>query len=281
MIEPKLRMLVPLDGSAESETILPALLPLFRRRKVRLTLLTVIPADAPAEPMETYLGRLRTSLLLDGVASESRVERGEPADEILWMAKPNRFDLIAMTTHGRTGLRRALTGSVTEQVLRHAEIPVMTCRPGTRVGDWTNLLVALDGSAAAELILPQAAALAHTAGASLRLIRVTHPVTVLMPVQGMPLQLPEPDPAPYLEGIVNRMSMDGLLALPEVRSGDVAGQITGCAGETGASLICLTTHGRTGLPRLFLGSVAERVLRTAPCPVLLTRGAAAAARATA
>lgn len=278
MTDNRLRMLVPLDGSPEAETVLPALMPLFRKAKVRLTLFGVVPGKESAGSVETYFHRLRTSLLLDGVPSESKVEWGDPAGEILWIAKPNHFDLIAMTTHGRTGLRRVAAGSVTETVVRRAEMPVIACRPGAKVGEWNRILVPLDGSPEAEAILPDAARLARTTGATLHLIRVKSLLPFLATHHGIPLQLPEVDPRPYLDRVVNRLALEGILTLSDIRAGDEAEEIVACARETGADLVCLATHGRSGVTRQVLGSVAEGVLRTAPCPVLMRRIAADSAR---
>src|ERR1041384_5467222 len=172
MTEPRLRLLVPLDGTPESETVLPALMPLFKTKKVRLTLLGVAPRANDAAAMELYLGRLKLSLLLDGIHSEGRVEWGDPAAEILRTASPAKFDLIAMTTHGRTGLRRQLVGSVAETVLRFSKIPILVFRPGEKVGDWNRMVVALDGSAIAESVLGDAAELARAMGSTLHLVRV-------------------------------------------------------------------------------------------------------------
>jgi nucleotide-binding universal stress UspA family protein len=153
MTENRLRLLVPLDGTPESESVLPALLPLFRSKKVSLMLLGVGPGPESSEALELYLGRLRTSLLLDEVTSEFRVEWGDPAVEILRAGKPAAFDLLAMATHGRTGLRRDLVGSTAETVLRQSQIPVLAFRPGAKVGDWKRMVVGLDGSSAAEGVL--------------------------------------------------------------------------------------------------------------------------------
>jgi nucleotide-binding universal stress UspA family protein len=274
MTEARLRLLVPLDGSPEAESVLPALMPLFRTRKVRLTLLGVGCGDDYSESMELYLTRLWTSLALDGIVSETRAEWGEPADEIIRAATPEHFDLIAMATHGRTGLRRDLVGSTTEMVLRNSRIPVLVFRTGAKIGDWKRMLVALDGSETAEDVLGDASELARTIGATLHLVRVKRPWPRLTyhPEDAFPI--PEEDPQPYLEGMADGMAAKGILTLPEVRQGETAEEILALAKETNAGLICLTTHGRSGLSRSLLGSVAESVLRNAPCPVLLRRVAA-------
>jgi nucleotide-binding universal stress UspA family protein len=271
MSENRIRVLVPLDGSPESESVLPALLPLFRTRSVRLTLLGIARGPESVEAVELYLGRLRTSLLLDQVISECRVEWGDPADEILRAGKPAMFDLIAMTTHARTGLRRELVGSIAETVLRNSEIPILAFRPGAKIGDWKRMVVGLDGSSAAERVLGDAANLARATGATIHLLAVKSPKPRLTIHPGDAFPVPEEDPQPCVDGAADVLAAQGILTLANVRVGDAADEILAFARETGAGLICLTTHGRTGLARNLLGSVAESVLRAAPCPVLIRR----------
>jgi len=276
MAEKQLRMLVALDGTPESESVLPALMPLLRTKTVRLTLLGVGPGPESAEALELYLGRLRNTLLLDDVTSESKVEWGDPAVEILRAGTPAAFDVIAMATHARAGLRRDLVGSVAESVLRHSEIPVLAFRPGAKVGDWKRVVVGLDGSPAAEAVLGDAAELARATGATLHLLAVKSPKPRLTIHPGDAFPVPEEDPQPYVDAAANALASKGVLTLATVRVGDAADEILALARETDAGLICLTTHGRTGLARELLGSVAESVLRDAPCPVLLRRAVASA-----
>lgn len=271
MLENRIWMLVPLDGSPEAESILPALMPLFKAMKVRLTLLGAAPAPEAAASLEIYLNRLQTSLLVDGVPSECRVEQGDPAEMILRATKAVPFDLIALATHARTGLRRDLIGSVAEEVLRRSGIPVLAFRLGTKIGDWKRMVVGLDGSPAAETVLGDAAELARTLGATLHLVRVKglRPALTIHPGDAFPV--PEEDPQPYLDRLANGLAEKGLLAIADVRQGEAAEEIIAVAREVGAGLICLGTHGRTGLARKLLGSVAGSVLEAAPCPVLLRR----------
>jgi nucleotide-binding universal stress UspA family protein len=271
MADARLRMLVPLDGSPEAESVLPALMPLFRTQKVWATLLGVAPTVEAVPALELYLTRLRTSLLLDEVAARIKVVWGDPVDEIVRAAESALAGLIAMATHGRMGLGRELVGSVTESVLRQSGIPVLAFRPGMKVGDWKRMVVALDGSAAAEAVLGDVAELARTLEATVHLVRVTGPRPRLTYLPGDAFPLPEEDPQPYLEGIADALSGTGILTLTELRKGEPAEEILAFAREVGAGLICLGTHGRTGLSRNLLGSVAEGVLGTAPCPVLLRR----------
>ena len=234
-------------------------------------LLQVIDRVDEIEPTRAYLSRLERDLERDGIDSLPRVEFGGPVEEILHQAQPRRHDLVAMTTHGRTGLRRAIMGSVAEEVLRHSKVPLVLNRPGTKIGDWKRIVVALDGTPAAEAILDEAARLALLLKATLHVVRVTLP---LLPTSDMFFEPPPPareDPQPYLDEICTRLAKQGLLAVPSVREGFAGQEVVKYAQEIGAGLIGMVTQGKSGLPRLLAGSVAEEVLRSAPCPVLIRR----------
>jgi nucleotide-binding universal stress UspA family protein len=135
------RVLVPVDGSDVAEAILPFILDIAGPLDLEIVLLRVnrpMPplafdsvryievedVKARREKADAYLAGLETEMAAAGVRSERRVRRGEPVEEILAAARDERVDLIAMTTHGRTGPARLLFGSVAEGVLRHAPVPV-------------------------------------------------------------------------------------------------------------------------------------------------------------
>ena len=143
------RVLIPVDGSEVAESILPFILDIAGPLDLDVVLLRV---NRPIPPMviegttrfevddvavrreeaEAYLGRLAAEMRASGVRVHTRVRRGEPVDEILGAARDEAVDLIAMTTHGRTGPARLLWGSVAEGVLRHAQIPVFLLRQTER-----------------------------------------------------------------------------------------------------------------------------------------------------
>ena len=139
------RAIVPLDGSAVAETILPFILEIAGPLDMQVVLLRVVQPLPPivvegshhvvAEAVEArqidaeeYLAALSVELRDKGVRVESQVRRGVPTDEILAGAREAGADLIAMTTHGRSGLGRLLFGSVAEEVLRHSDMPVFLMR---------------------------------------------------------------------------------------------------------------------------------------------------------
>lgn len=139
------RALVPLDGSPVAETIVPFILEIAGPLDMEVILLRVIQPIAPVviegsrhievEDVETrrvdaeeYLAPIAVELRGKAVRVTSQVRRGMPAQEIVAAAREAGADLIAMTTHGRGGLGRIIFGSVAQDVLRHAEIPVFLMR---------------------------------------------------------------------------------------------------------------------------------------------------------
>jgi nucleotide-binding universal stress UspA family protein len=244
-----------------------------------VTLLRVVERDQSATPALEYLAGVRKSLEADGIPADVKTDWGKPAEEILWLGKPSRYDLIAMTSHGRSGWRRVFMGSVAESVLRHAEIPLLINRPTARTGDWKRIVVGLDGSPLAEQVLPDAARMAKLFGASVHLVKVgMSAVLAGMAGEGGAYMPPE-DPMPYLLPVCERLAREGAPAVPVAREGSAAFEISRYAEEVGAGLVMITTHGRTGLARAFWGSVAEDVLRSAPCPVFVRRTVRVAAPA--
>jgi nucleotide-binding universal stress UspA family protein len=147
----------------------------------------------------------------------------------------------------------------------------------------TQILVPLDGSAFAERVLPYVKELARRFESTVLLLRATTPAETLVIEPGMaPTVAPVVDPLPimeaerreadtYLRAIADQLRGAGLSVTYEQHVGPAATVIIDRARERGADLIAMTTHGRGGLGRLVFGSVADTVLRSAPCPVFLVR----------
>src|SRR6185503_13619429 len=114
----------------------------------------------------------RRSLQENGVPARVVIIPGKPAEEILRQAESGHFDLIAMATHGRSGLDRVLMGSVAEEVVRLSPVPTLLCKSATRMGQWDRIVVALDGLPGAEEVLEDAVRLARTMNATIHLLQV-------------------------------------------------------------------------------------------------------------
>jgi nucleotide-binding universal stress UspA family protein len=139
------RVVVPLDGSSLAEAILPFILDIAGPLDLEVDLVRVVQPippeviegsrhvvleDVPARMREAaeYLASAAARLDTRGIRVRTDVRRGEPVTEIVAAAKDAGADLIAMTTHGRSGLGRLLFGSVAEAVLRQADLPVFLMR---------------------------------------------------------------------------------------------------------------------------------------------------------
>ena len=278
------KVLIPLDGSELAESVIDSLERILQDVEgAKATLLYVSDPDAPDLPPEVSsegsLRRVSARLREWGLSVETLRESGDPATEILEAAERVGPDLIAMASHGRTGLERLVRGSVAERVLRQAGAPLLLVNPGSeeRSEDtaFRRILVPLDGSPLADAVLPFVIALARSVGSEVTLLRVESLEPYISdPLAGMPFVEPTLwNPQAVSETLAPQL--DRLLeakvdAKIEARIGDAAGEIATLAQDY--DLVALSSHGRSGVSRWWFGSVAEQVLRIVSRPVFLVRG---------
>jgi nucleotide-binding universal stress UspA family protein len=211
------------------------------------------------------------------IRAVARVEDGPAAARILAAAERDQVDLVVVGTHGRSGLNRVLVGSVAEQVVQLSPRPVVTVRPVAAPGTAptrpvTRIVYPTDFSPAARRAWPWARRLAEATGAH---VDILHILLEVVPDRHVdPAFLARAAEAIRAEA---QKSADQFLAgcgLPADRvsvhlaHGVESEQIVHWAQGRQADLLVMGTHGRTGILRLALGSVARRVLHTAPCPML-------------
>lgn len=265
------KILVPLDGSPTSESVLPYVEMLLGIADSNVTLLQVMdPYRAEQEPvMRAYLNGAAERLRGKGAYVDSVVLSGTPAHAISNFAANSRFDMVAMCTHGRSGLARLFMGSVTEETLRHLTVPALVVHPlqeGERPVPFRSILIPLDGSHRSASVIPHAAVIARAVGAHVDF------VTVISPTGGE--ALPTKVAASNIERERKALQDQGLEAGTTILFGDPATEILQAAESRHASLLAISSHGRSGLDRLMYGSVAESILRKSAIPVLLLRTAA-------
>jgi nucleotide-binding universal stress UspA family protein len=298
------RILVPLDGSSLAEHILIQIARILRREDSEILLLRVldIPENfgrlsleslriAEREAAQKYLDELTRRLGLKGAKVHGRIAEGPAAETILEVARTEGCTMIAMATHGRTGLARWTMGSVAEKVARGSDIPLLLVRSFRRTRNnglepataeelpFRSILVPVDGSPTSMSIIPAAEKFAQLYDSEVLVLHVGAPFIPAYPIlPGMEAGLPplEPPPRPAEADEVTRKAAErfrhaGLTARQLFVSGEPAAEIVDLSVTEGADLIALGTHGRTGLSRWALGSVAERVLRSAEVPLLLVR----------
>ncbi|MCX6022714.1 MAG: universal stress protein [Chloroflexi bacterium] len=295
-------ILVPLDGSRLARRALPTAAALARLLGARLHLVSVADASqldleffyqAQALPISQeiqfrlvrYLEKLQSALQRGGLTVQTEVVFGRPSEEILRAAERAGADIIALSTHGRSGLGRWAQGSVASEVIRSSPTPVLVLRPDASSGapsSFSRILTPLDGSAVAEAALPLAADLANAAGATLVLAEAVPTLTDLalgplwsIEPEGMEAQA-QAAVAAYLEETARPLKARGITVETKVLQGEPARELLKLAEEDAISIIVMATHGRTGWRRWLLGSVADRVVREAGRPVLLAHPQGAA-----
>ena len=280
-------VLVPLDGSQLAEQAIPIAQAIAQRARCKLKLVLVHqPPPILMKPGPEYVKLELTMQKADreylksvttamrerlGRMVSSAVLRGLPVAETL--ARYTRelgADLVVMTSHGRGGVRRAWLGSVTDQLIRSTEVPVLVVRPaepGAARPGWEpgEILVALDGSPLAEAALEPAIELARLWDAELSLVQVT--------------AMRRKSAHDYIRDVVERVRESGVRASGvAVIGGIVPETLIELADPERVGLMVVATHGLGGLRRMVLGSVADKVVRGAHVPVLVVRPTARRAR---
>jgi len=273
------RVLVPLDGSPLADRILDRLAPIARDGDVAIELLAVIPEDA-SERARAHLQRMQGRLRAQGLTVHYHIRKGDPATEILHLAEMLKPELIAMSSHGRSGPARWFLGSVAERVLRRARHPVLVANPGglerapaEASRPFRTILVPLDGSKRGADILDLVAQVADAYDAEVVLLHVAPESTMGVPVAMPPIEtIPtQAEAEALIEPARARLEKAGRRVRVAVHFGDPATKILAAAEAYGADLIALATHGHTGVARWAFGSVAEKVLRASPVPLLVKR----------
>ncbi len=293
------KILVPLDGSELAEGALSFATALSIPTAARLVLVRAVTAHtfpgvdereaqvrALAEA-EIYLRTVGADLARRGFVVETASPYGETPAE--WIARETvlrHANLIVMSTHGRTGPSHWIFGSVAESLVAHCPVPVLVQRAWdvTRrellLGDSPRILVPLDGSPFAACALPVAATLAEDLGGQLVLSSVdTTPHDVRAAEQDVATYMdPEAGPPGVdIESYLSETAAEleprwpGLTISWIAESGEPADGIARATQATDAALVVMATHGRTGLLRTALGSVAGRVLRHGTAPLVLVR----------
>src|SRR5947209_11737242 len=313
------RILIPLDGSTRAERAIPVAARLAHASGGSVILVRVVSKSSGLWPSvaerntlaqrvlaadlaeaERYLGGVTTSPELEGVPTESVVRFGPTVSTILAVAAASQADLIAMCSHGYTGFKRRIMGSVAEKLAREAEVPVLVLREdGPVTGEAhpgatrpLRALVPLDGSAHAKAALEPAAyllaALAGSAPGVLHLVRVVQPVTTDIEEGGMLTasakarrylsataeHIREGFVAPAVAqlnlDVTWSVAVDTYVAETLIRTAENAEAAEGREEMLGnCDLIALATYGRDGLQRWVMASVTEQVLRDTKLPLLV------------
>ncbi len=298
------KILVPMDGSKTAENVLPYARYLGGKFKIPVELLAVVDIAEMASHMASEKARFLDTMIEDavryctsylrGVATtfagaevSCTVERGKPAETIIEKGASDEAMLIAMATHGRSGMNRFLLGSVAEKVLRGTSNPMLLIRAvdGAKPineAALKSIIVPLDGSELAEGVLPVVSEMARKLGLEIELFRAYHiPYKVYAGDEGFYagnydelLTSVRDEANEYLEKKAAELKKAGVGKVTCVtKEGFAADEIIALGRKTADNLIAMSSHGRSGVKRWVLGSVAETVVRHSGNPVLIVRAA--------
>jgi nucleotide-binding universal stress UspA family protein len=280
------RILVPLDGSLTAEAILPQIRRvLYRNDSEVIFVRAVVPppvensiliAEAQLGAARGYILGQQEKLEKAGVRARYVVRIGSPIGVILDVAQVEKATMIALATHGASGVKRFLFGSVAEGVLRKSPVPVLLLRPfwsyeivppGTvEQRPLRNLLLPVDGSDLSMAALPGVIEYAELFGTRVVLLRV---LEESKRKGARPEERAEAEN--QLRALAKAIEKKGVETVTLIEKGEPVKQILETVRFHEIDLIAMTTHGRSGLSRAVTGSVTEQVLRKATVPLLVRR----------
>jgi len=274
------RILVPLDGSPFAEEALRLAQTFSSPQNSRLVLVSVLQTtgvprsipflqsghgqDGNLLEYEQYLQRVAGKLGQTGEHIEIVAVTGNIVEEITKTAQQQAVDLLIMSTHGRSGVGRAVIGSVADRVINQINIPTLLIRP--EIGEplpspnFAKILITLDGSTEAEQVLPFANVVASRSNSQIILLSVPDELQT---------QTQQDNLRQYLETMALSLHTTGVPTKILVAGSSPGYTIVEVAKSEAVDLIMLATHGRRGFARLMLGSVADTVVHHAQQPVFL------------
>ncbi|MCI0366599.1 MAG: universal stress protein [Phycisphaerales bacterium] len=285
------KILVGADFSDNTSNALKWATELAASLHAEIILVHAIDSDLPAiahareqlsQRFRDKLDALGAQLKVRGVKASSECRIGKAWQVIPLAAQEHHVDLIVLGAHGRSSMAERFLGSTAARVIKTTSIPVLTIHRGmsSKVGQnpIRTILVTTDFSEEASLATSMAARLLKASGKPSRLI-LLHTVALLVDhgIPDIPMPIPhywdeaERTAAKQLETMAAGLKSDLLQVEVKTFRGYPAESILHEAQALKADLIAMGTQGRTGINRFFMGSVAERVLHHAPCPVLTVR----------
>lgn len=280
------RIVVPLDGSLTAERILPHVRRVLYRNDSELILVQAVPpppvegaltiAEAQLGAAREYVVGQKERLEQAGVRVKHVVEVGYPASVILDVVKREKATLVAMATHGSSGIKRFVFGSVAEAVIRRSPVPVLLVRPfwsyeltpelPVEQAPIRNVLVPVDGSDLSVASLPGIVEFADLFNSRVVLLRALEGKG-----KAAPSTEEKAEAEKQLRALAHSIEKKGVETLSLIEQGKPVEKILGAVQKHKIDLVAMTTHGRSGVSRAVTGSVTEQVLRHAMVPLLVTR----------
>jgi len=276
------KILVAVDGSDASKNALRQSFKLAADEKKWITVVAVNPAfqgdldlvgisnisEVLKGQGEKILDEAIQIAESEKASIKARLEKGEPFEKIVEVAEEENYALILMGRHGLSSLERSLMGSVTARVIGHFKGKTLIIPRDKSIG-WKKILVPSDGSRYSEAAVDEAINYAKSYGGSLIIVSAVYTNDEFLANAPDVVEQMVKEAMTRIEEVKQKVRKEGVDAETFVREGEPFKIITELAGELNADTIIMGSHGRTGLKRIFMGSVTSRVIGYAPCPVMV------------
>ncbi len=278
------KILVAVDNSESGRNALHQAFKLANEEKCWITVTSVVPSydgeiellgikdirAALRKPCDEALAEVEKIAKTERMLVKTVCEEGEVHERIVDLADAENCDVIVMGRSGLHRIERALIGSVTARVIGHTQRDVLVVPNGTVVG-WKKIVLATDGSKYSVKAMERAISFAKSYGGELRVISVVNVPSEFYAEAPQAVDDLVKKAKGYVAEVKKQAEAAGVRSETFVGEAEADEAITNLAKEQTADMIVIGSHGRTGLRRLLMGSVAERVIGYAPCPVLVVK----------
>jgi nucleotide-binding universal stress UspA family protein len=278
------KILVAVDNSESGRNALHQAFKLANEEKCWITVTSVVPPyegeieligvkdirAALRKPCEEALAEIEKIAKTERMLVKTVCEEGEVHERIVDLADAENCDVIVMGRRGLHNIERALIGSVTARVIGHTQRDVLVVPNGTVVG-WKKIVLATDGSKHSAKAMERAISFAKSYGGELRVISVVDVPTEFYAEAPQAVENLVRKAQGYVADVKKQAEAAGVKSESFVGEAEAHEAITHLAKEQNADMIIIGSYGRTGLRRLLMGSVAEKVIGYAPCPVLVVK----------
>lgn len=284
-----MKILVPVDGSESSMQGVSTALDLAKSKGAGVCLLTVVPPMADFDHelsasqrevvtasltrhAEEVIGKAKDAFVANGIIPlvEIRSDVNSIAEEICGFVEREGIDIVVMGRKGLKRLERAVMGSVTARVIGCSPVDVLVV-PRDASTNWQRVVVATDGSKCSKAATQSAIDIARSHGAELKVISVVDVPDEAYAEAPNAIDRLLDRAREIAEAVKEEAESSNIKAAAVVRSGEAHTVIVDVARQSNADLICLGSHGRTGLRRFVMGSVTEKVIGAASSPVLVVK----------
>ncbi|MBI5409758.1 MAG: universal stress protein [Nitrospirae bacterium] len=279
------KILAAVDGSDSSKNAFRQACKIVHDDKSWITVLTTIPVYQDQfdvlstrekigkklqEEGEKILAGIREIANEEDVYIRTKIEEGTPFQTIVDAADEGGYDLIVMGRHGMKRLEKTLVGSVTARVIGHSQSDVLVVPHDSAIG-WKEILLPTDGSKYCRAAAEKAIDLAKSYGGQLRIVSIVDVTDEFQTEAPGAVEKLVKEAKGFVEGVKRNAEAEGVKAEALVKEGETYKIITDTARQYNSNVIVMGSHGRTGIKRLLMGSVAEKVIGYAPCPVLVVK----------